>query len=212
LELEKKMRNTKFMYAAVFVCLLLLSFSGPALAQDWYGAVTYQVAFPTGDTKDFTNEVSFRGMGLDCRKTIEPNTTAGLSLGWNVFHERSTQTLNVGIGHISGTQDRYINAFPIMLSLHRYLGQEGKARPYAGLNLGGFIVSQRFDLGLSFLKNDEWEWGFALELGVVIPLPEARYVILNGKFNGAFTGESIAGTSFHLQYFSLNVGFAWAQR
>ena len=207
------MRTTKSISAAIFASMLLLSFSIPASAQDWYGAVTYQVAFPTGDTKDFTNEVSFRGMGLDFRKAIQPNTTVGLNLGWNVFHERTTELLNVGgMGHISGTQDRYINAFPIMLSAHRYLGQDGKARPYAGLSLGGFVVSQKFDLGLSSLKNDEWEWGFAPELGVVFPLPEARYVILNGKFNGAFTGESLGNSSFHLQYFSLNVGFAWAQR
>jgi outer membrane protein W len=182
-----------------------------SLAQNWFGAATYEVSFPTGDAKDYTNSTSFRGFGLDFRKVVQPGTTAGLFLGWNVFHERFSGAFPLRNGAVDGVQDRYINSFPIMLNAHRYFGKEGAAKPYVGLNAGGFIVVQRFDIGLTSLQKDHWEWGIAPEVGVVIPLNYSTKFLINGKYNYAFTGEGITGNDFKLAYLGLNAGFVWEQ-
>lgn len=204
------MQFRKLILAAAAAVAMALLLSANVLAQGMgFGAATYEIAFPTGDAKKFTDATSFRGFGLDFRKVVKPATTVGLFFGWNVFHERLSGTFPLRLGAVTGVQDRYINAFPIMLNAHRYFGQEGGARPYAGLNAGGFIVAQRFDLGLTSLQKDGWEWGVAPEAGVVIPFNSGTKFLINGKFNYAFTGESITGNDFKLAYWGLNAGFVW---
>ena len=204
------MRFTKFICALALAGYFLQPTSSLAQGQ-WFGAATYEVSLPTGDAKKFTDATSFRGFGLDFRKAIQPGTTVGLFFGWNVFHERTSETIPLQIGALTGVQDRYINSFPMMLNVHRYFGQEGSARPYAGLNAGGFIVTQRLDIGLSSLQRDGWEWGLAPEVGVIIPLNYTTKFMINGKYNYAFTGESIANNDFKLAYWGLNAGFVWDQ-
>ena len=206
------MKTSHFTLVSTLVCIMLLSFSTQALSQDsWYGAFTYQVSFPTGDSKDFTSPVSFRGVGLDYRTFVQSNTTAGFFLGWNVFHERTTETFSTQNIAVWGTQDRYINAFPIMANVHYYLGQKGEPRPYIGLNAGGFVVLQRFAVGIVSLSNDTWEWGLAPEAGVIARIDRDHAVIINGKFNWAFNGETYGNKDFNLTYFGLNVGFVWQE-
>ena len=196
----------------MLACMILLSFASQAFAQDdWYGAFTYQVSFPTGDVKSFTSPVSFRGVGLDYRKIIQPNTTAGIFLGWNVFHERTTETFNLPNGAIWGTQDRYINSFPIMANVHYYFGEKGDPRPYIGLNAGGFVLTQRFAVGIVSLPNDTWEWGLAPEVGVIARIDRDHAFMINGKFNWAFTGKTYGSKDFSLTYVGLNVGFVWQE-
>ncbi len=206
------MKFTKSIFALVMAFAVNALLPAISLGQgQWFGAATYEVSLPTGDAKKFTDATSFRGFGLDFRKSIKPATTVGLFLGWNVFHERINETFPLKIGAVTGVQDRYINSFPMMLNVHRYFGREGSARPYAGLNAGGFIVTQRFDLGFASLQRDSWEWGVAPEVGVVIPLNYTTKFMINGKFNYAFTGEAIAGNDFKLAYWGLNAGFVWEQ-
>jgi len=183
-------------------------------AQQWYGAATYQISFPLGDTKDRIDEVSYRGFGLDFRKTISPGTTAGLLFGWNVFYERTHETTQLETnppGAVTGTQDRTLNVFPIMVGVHRYLGQRGRALPYAGVSAGGYIFLQRLGIGISVIDNDRWDWGIAPEAGVVVPLERGSVLVVNGRYNYAFTGESVGGEDINHQWWGINVGFAWRQ-
>ena len=205
------MRFIKPIFAAMAAITLSAIVPGTGMAQNWFGAATYEVSFPTGDAKDYTNSTSFRGFGLDFRKVVQPGTTAGLFFGWNVFHERVSGAFPLRIGAVNGVQDRYINSFPMMLNVHRYFGKEGAAKPYVGLNAGGFIVVQRFDIGLTSLQKDHWEWGIAPDVGVVIPLTERTKLLINGKYNYASTGEGITGNDFKVAYFGLNAGFVWEQ-
>jgi outer membrane protein W len=187
---------------------------GFAQRERWYGAATYQISFPLGDTKDYTNATSFRGFGLDFRYTFEKNTSVGLTLGWNVFEERRTETAQLGTqnpGAITGTQDRYLNAFPIMANVHYYFGERGGVRPYVGLNAGGIVMNQRFEIGIVALQNDGWEWGIAPEVGIIIPMDREWAIMVNGKYNYAFTGESVFETDINHSYLGLNIGFVWQQ-
>src|SRR5262245_53987317 len=186
--MKKQMLGVAILLAGAW-CLGLPS-SGHA--QQWYGAATYQISFPLGDTKDAINEVSYRGFGLDFRKTISPGTTAGLLFGWNVFYERTHETTQLAQGWgdhsgppgaVTGTQDRTLNVFPIMAGVHRYLGQRGRALPYAGVSAGGYIFLQRLGIGVSVIDNDRWDWGIAPEAGVVVPLERGSVLVVNGRYN-----------------------------
>ena len=197
----------------VVFCSIPLS-QGIAQRHTWFGAATYQVSFPLGDTKNFTDETSFRGFGLDFRYTVQKSTTVGLSFGWNIFHQRTSETAELGTknpGAISGTQDRYINAFPIMANVHYYFGERGRIRPYVGLNAGGYFMLQRFAIGIVALDNDRWEWGMAPEVGFIIPVERDFAIMVNGKYNYAFTGESVLGNDINHSYVGLNIGFVWQQ-
>lgn len=209
-----KMKTMKLLLGIFIIGVLFIALSTRAYSQQWYSAATYQVSFPSGDTKDFANGTSWRGVGLDFRKSLNWNTTVGFFFGWNVFHERINGTIQLKTdnpGAVTGLQDRYINSFPIMVNVHRYLGERGSIRPYLGVNAGGFIMLQRFEIGVLALQKDQWQWGFAPEIGFLIPLQSGATLFVNGKYNYAFTGASVLGGDIRHSYFNLNIGFAWSQ-
>jgi hypothetical protein len=196
--------------SAVFALVLLMFGTGYSQKEQWYGAFTYSVSIPTGDTKSFVEEISWRGIGLDYRYMIDRTYSVGLNFGWNVFYERAenktTQTEN---GAVTGTSDRTINAFPIMANIHYYFGERKSIRPYVGLNAGGYVMNQRFEIGVFAWERDSWEWGIAPEAGVVIPVERDFGIILNGKYNYALTGEDVFETTINHTYWQINAGFVW---
>jgi hypothetical protein len=188
-----------------------LVFISTGHAQFWgdsYSAVTYNMGLPVGDTKDFTSPYSWRGIGLEFRKMNSANTSIGLSLGWNVFHEETNETIEfVEVsGHVTGNQDRSINAFPLMVGFQYYLGQDGGARPYLGLSGPGFYMIERLDIGVVSLQDDGWNWGVAPEIGFLVPLQSGATLLLNARYNYAFEGYGRGPYS----YIGFNVGFAWS--
>lgn len=191
---------------------MVLLFTVPCLAQEWIGSALYQAAVPTGDTKTFVDAASFRGVALDFRKTLDPNTTFGVFFGWNIFYKRLNETIELKTpnpGALTGLQDRTLNAFPIMLNVHRYFGDKKAARPYVGLNAGGFYMVQRLDIGIYSFQKDEWQWGAAPEFGVLVPVKGDNSIILNLKYNYAFTGESPIGADVNNAYWTIGLGYAW---
>ena len=206
------MKTNKFFMAIFLSGILCLLGVQPGQAQAWYAGAAYQISFPMGDTKDFTDATSFRGGGLDFRKSINPSTTVGFTFGWNVFYERTTETIEIKTedpGAITGLQDRTINAFPIMVGVHKYFGREAGPRPFIGLNAGGYVMLQRFEIGLLTFQNDQWQWGVAPEIGIAIPTKSHTTLLITGKYNYAFTGESAVGSDVNNSYLSLGFGVAW---
>src|SRR5512134_3611799 len=98
--------------------LALLCLPASPRAQ-WFGAATWDISFPVEDTEKFVAEESFRGFGLDFRWQWRERTTFGLTTAWEIFHERTSESIEIendtGGVTITGSQDRYINSFPIML-------------------------------------------------------------------------------------------------
>jgi hypothetical protein len=197
--------------ALVLAGAVLFGSVGSARAQDWYGAATWQISFPTGDTKEFVDETSFAGFGLDFRKVVKPSTTAGFAFGWNVFHERRDGTETINNVSFTGTQDRTINSFPIMVGVHRYFGEERGTRPYVGLNAGGIVIIRTFAVGVYSTEEDSWDWGIAPEVGIVIPSRGGAGFLINARYNWSFTSQDLSGADEDLTYWGLNVGFVWEQ-
>jgi hypothetical protein len=197
--------------AVVFLVGTSLFFPGTTHSQDWYSSATYEVSVPAGDLQEFTDATSWLGFGLGFRKVLQRDLTGGLYFGWHVFHERTDRTLKLENGDLSGTQDRYANSFPIMLNVHHYFGNRGDIRPFVGLNAGGYILLQRFEIGIISLQKDSFEWGLIPEVGAVVPLSRDVTLLLQGKFSYAFTGKGIGGEDMKLAYWGITAGFAWQQ-
>lgn len=199
------------------ICCFLPLSNSLAQAHHWYGAATYQVSFPLGDTKDFIEDVSWRGFGLDFRYTVEKNVSVGFVTGWNIFYEQVDETTELTgsvPGAITALSNRYTNFIPVMLNAHYYMGEKGKMRPYAGLCAGGYYVDQEMQIGIADVINDSWEWGVAPELGVIIPVQRDLGVIVAAKYNYIFTDEAVfEGTqlerTFQNSYWGIAVGVVW---
>jgi hypothetical protein len=203
--------STTFIAAAVLAAALCAFSAAPVRAQDWVGMITWQTSFPQGETQKFVDEVSFRGMGLDMRKHVGAGVFASVEMAWNVFHERSNEVFQFGSGAVSGSQDHYINSFPIMIGVHKYLGKPRKTRLHAGVNAGGFLFVQTVRIGVTEIEEDTWEWGVAPEVGAAIPIQTGLWLEINGRYNWSPTPETLLGTDTELTYFQLNIGFMWEQ-
>lgn len=195
-----------------FTLVFIMFSTGYSQKEQWYGALTYSVSVPSGDTKDIIDEIGWWGLGLDYRYTVQKNLSVGLFFGWNTMYQKATGLTELNTdppGAIYGTQENTINSFPIMANIHYYFGQRKSLRPYLGLNAGGFIMLQRKAIGIFLWDNDQWQWGIAPEVGVAIPVERDFGLLVNGKYNMAFTGEDAIGNEINNGYWSINVGFIW---
>jgi len=207
------MRYTDKAIAIATLAVALAAGLAPrARAQDWFTQVTWQFSAPINDTKNYVDAVSYLGAGLEFRKKITSfGSVMGVSMSWNVFHERTDGTLNIQSGAVSGSQDRYINSFPIMLGFYQYFGNRRSTRFYLGINGGGYVLVQSFRIGVTEFEEDSWEWGAAPEAGVVIPFTTGAWFVVNGRYQWSQSAETLAGTPFSLEYYQVNVGFMWEQ-
>ncbi len=99
----------------------MLMIGVPVQAQDTVTVVDYAISVPTGDTKEYIDKTSFRGISLDIRKFLggENKVSVGGRVAWHVFDSGAiSQTIPIRTddlnGDVSGTQFRYINSFPMM--------------------------------------------------------------------------------------------------
>ena len=157
---------------------------------------TWNVSVPVEDTKKFVNETSFGGFGLEFRKEFKPKTTVGILGSWEVFHERRSGTIELGSAAISGVQDRYINSFPIMLSLHRYFGATGATQPYIGVAAGGFVLIQSC---VGWRVEDDVNWGGARSRRLV---PDATRPSSSTGATTSHYRAGLDGNDWQLTYWS----------
>ena len=195
-------------FARVLAALaLVLMFGSEARAQyvdDWYWAVSYDMAAPLGDTKDFTSSFSFRGVGLEGRYFKSEKTSIGFFAGWNVFSEKTSGTVQDGNRTTTGTSARTINAVPLYVTADYYWGSRGGARPYLGLGAGVIYNERRNDFGIFTSTSNKWQFAVAPEAGVMFPIG-ASLMYIGVRYNYGFK----AGDFDALQYLSINVGIGY---
>jgi hypothetical protein len=153
-------------------------------AQIGLGSVTWQVSGGLGDTKDFIDDVSFLGFGLEGRSYLGRHWTVGLSFDWQVWDQQTTDPIHIEGGTISGRQYRYINAFPLLLNLHLYAGNIHDFRMYLGGGVGAYYIMKRLQIGLANLEDNDWFFGGGPEFGFLIPMGE-MYFRASGRMNYA---------------------------
>ena len=178
------------MRLVVVLALLVPSIAAAQRTGDkWFG-MTWIMASPTANSKQFTNDYSLRGFGMEWRQFKGSTTSVGLSLAWNGLNEETLETSSVGQVDVTGDQFRYINAYSILLEGHKYLGSnQGSSRPFIGLKTGTYYINRRVDVGIWTVSDNTWHFGLAPELGLAFPLRhtvdgEAFYAAV--RYNYAF--------------------------
>lgn len=182
------------------ICLVLFV-AAPACAQDWFWGATWGMSMADGATREYISSTSFRNFGLEGRKFVAPNTSVGVSFNWTVLNEKTVKTSQIPGGAISGTQFRYINAFPLLLTAHKYFGDDESKMLYVGGGIGAYAVKRRTEIGLFAVDTDSWHFGLAPEVGFLMPLGWRAKGFLNARYH--LTSES---EGFDYQWWDFRIG------
>jgi len=191
-----------------FLVIIIFSLSIQIFSQDLLTGLTYSIAVPTGETKNFISKTSFTGLTLDLRKFVSYNVSIDFLLGWNGFEEETRDLISIPNADITGTQSRLMNSFPVMIATHYYFGEGTEFRPFIGAGVGTYFIYQKFDLGLSELESSNWHLGFELDAGMIYLL-ETIYALVNIRYHYAFNAENdITKRSTAYAYWAFNIGLA----
>jgi hypothetical protein len=196
--------------------LLLVVMTGIASAQvsNTLFGITWNVGIPMGNTKDFIDKVSYSGVSFEGRSWLNKDFAVGGMFGWSIFDLVSREPIQIDQpnygGTISGTQERWINTLPIMVSGFYHFGR-GDIVPYVGANVGTYYIVETFGIGTVAWESRNWHFGVAPEAGIMIGLSRTTYLMLTARYNYAFdSGENIAGGEDNAQsWVNLNVGLGF---
>ena len=194
----------KFLYTAIFLVFIA---STTTFSQGMF-SISYDIGVPIGGTSDFIGKPSFRGFGFEGRGFINDNLSYGGSFNWAVFYEEKGPQLweeQEDSRSVYGKQFRYINSFPLMATMHYYFGEWDATRLYLGAGIGGTRINQRTDFGIYTENKEKWRFGFAPEVGVLIP------VNFNASFNLSMRYQYAAKAGDHeeVSYLNFKIGFAF---
>ncbi|HET9235368.1 MAG TPA: hypothetical protein VFP10_14640 [Candidatus Eisenbacteria bacterium] len=182
----------------VLVPGMLLVLAGSAAAQEWLWGLSYGFSVPTGNTKDFTDDFSWRNINLEGRRIDENRKMSlGLIASWNVFFEKSNRTselLSVP-GSVTGTQYRYINSWPILANAHYYFGEPYGVRPFVGINLGAYIIEARTEIGLVAAAETNVHFGGAPEIGLAVPRGHQIW-FLNARYHAIMKAGNVPSQNY----------------
>jgi outer membrane protein W len=199
------------LYSIILILLITANVSAQSL-----GSITYDISFPTGNLSDFIDKTSFKGFGIEGRWFQSKNLSFGLSFAWTVFDQRVGDPIQVvqdGVnGTVSGTQIRIVNSLPMLATAHYYTGKRrDQFRFYFGTGAGMYYIKQRLEIGLVAFESDNWHFGLAPEVGVLVNFSRELTMILNTKYNYAFSaGTSLGGGDDNTYaYWGINVRFVW---
>ena len=179
--------------------------------QEVMSGLTYNMGTTVGETRDFVEDYSWRGFGFEVRNFRSDNFSVGGSFSWNLFDQKTSEVIELENGAASGTQIRYLNAFPLFLNAHYYFGDgSSQLRPYLGLNVGTYYMIQRLEIGIFALESDAWHFGMAPELGFMITGMSGSSFFANVRYNYAFEAGDYVGGGKDWAYLGFNVGVAFS--
>ncbi|MFP4489567.1 MAG: outer membrane beta-barrel protein [Bacteroidales bacterium] len=167
--------------------------------------LSYDLAIPAGNTKEYISTSSARGGTLEIAHLLNDEISLGLRIGLQTFYEIRDKDLytedNISI---YGKQVRYINSFPIMVAAKYKLTTNRLTIPYAGLALGTYFFEMQTDMGLYNITNDNmWNFGFQPEAGLLIGISDNLRLNLSTKYNHIFKNSSVDSQG----YYSFGIGF-----
>jgi hypothetical protein len=204
----KRVRYRWAIAAAMALLTTVLLPGSNASARDSWGIFNYEISLPSktsvqgSDTSDFVDETSFRGIGFEGRWFTSRNMSMGYSFDWNVLHDKTGDPITFDGTTVSGTQDRTINTFPMLVTGHYYMGPENMF--FAGLGAGLYYQEQRWDVGVFSFDSETWHFGFAPEIGISHEIDYDVRAVLALRYNYA-----LEKSDTELQYWTLKVGIAW---
>ena len=186
--------------------ILLLVFTVTAYSQSKF-AITYSVAFPTGETSELFPSTSWRGVDVDYSKLLNDNFGVGFSTGWRVFSDNlGYLTETAGTESVSGFRYNYLNSFPVFATGTYFFDTSGNFEPYASLGVGLVYNRLEQDVGLFTSKNTAWQFGLRPELGMDYQIGYQGVGIRAAlRYQYVASGGDVPS----LPFFSFNVGVVW---
>jgi opacity protein-like surface antigen len=197
----------------IIAIVLLVGLWSGAKAQDNVTSITYQPSVPSGDLEEYIAKTSWLGWGIEGRHFRSPTShfTLGFSFAWHVFDDRLTGTTQIEQGAITGTQRRYVNSLPFLLTGNYYLSRKGQFKTYIGAGAGAYYIVQRLDIGVWKKEESNWHFGVEAEVGTQFPLGDIEGVV-GIRYHYAFAaGETISGVERDYQYATVVVGLAYVR-
>lgn len=194
-----------------YIATIALFFAGMGFsqAQDQFTALHYDVGVSLGNTRDYIERTSSRGIGFDYRSRDISNFGWGFTMAWHVFYEdkrNETFTGEDGTLSIHGTQFRYLNTMPLHLTAQYYFSEtENPVQPFLSLGAGTTYFNQRTDMGMYSAIRNNWQFSIQPEVGVSISNGSGNSIFLAAKYINSIKTDSYDGQS----YLSFNFGVTW---
>jgi len=192
----------KYILTAIIAILLTTG----SYTQSIYTA-NYTMSFGSGETADFINSASFRGFTFEGRGFVSDEVSLGGLFTWSTFYEKlDGATVSENTFTLTGTQYRYINAFPLLFQAHYYLGtDEYEPRVYMGGGLGAYKINQRLNVGVWSLEERNWHFGLSPEVGLLLPVSMDTQFNISFRYHYVFKAKDTIDHS----WFGLSLGLAW---
>lgn len=180
----------------ILLAILVLVFAGAAQAQTSFFSINYSVSIPTGNSADYIDQVSGRGLKLEYQRFLNSNFALGGEIGsYTLYKKESNKVYTEGSASLSGVQYRYQNNYPILFTGTYYANKTGELRPFAGLGIGTIAHDKRIDMGI--FTSEETHWQFALRPEVGLLYRPAQYVgfKLGAKYYQSINSSKLDGQS-----------------
>ncbi len=168
--------------------------------------MTYDVSIPFSDTREFTDQVSWRGISMEFDRFLTGNLAAGLGISWSVFLEKEPDSYYQSDEMlIYGTQVRYNNAVPLLARVSWYhTPPSGSFSVYFSAGAGAAWQELRRDIGLWTFGDDAWQFALSPEAGIIFPVWQSN-VSAKVRYVQGFETSTVPS----LSYLSAGVGIAW---
>jgi hypothetical protein len=188
-----------------YIFSLTILFSAFAMSgQEVIWKMTYDIGFPFSSTKEFANQVSWRGVAFDVDRFVNDNLAVGLGFSWNMFIEKESDSDYQGdIFQIHGTQVRYINNIPMLGRISWYQPLD-MLETFFSLGIGTAWQETRREIGTFSFTGNYWHFVLAPEVGIVFPIATTYLTAKVRYVHGFKTSDGPA-----LSYLGVGVGFAW---
>ena len=164
--------------------------------------VNFAPSLSLGETADFTNGFSIRGIDFEVNKFLMEDLSLGFVVSWNIFREMiSGETFEYEDLTLIGTQFRYTNTTPLNVNVKKYFARE-EASTYIGFGIGSMYAKQTNEIGVFSLNEDKWLFNVAPEIGLVYDFNRNNVVSFKLKFNYS----PKAGDFPSISYLSFGIG------
>lgn len=190
----------------IVTIIIALLISSASYSQSLY-SMNYTMSFGSGETADFISSASFRGFTFEGRGFVSDQFSLGGLFTWSTFYEKlAGESYTQGYTTITGTQYRYINAYPILFQAHWYSNDDSfEPRLYLGGGLGPYKIDQRLNAGVWTVQENNWHFGLSPEVGLLVPVSMSTDLNVSFRYHYVFKAKDTTDHS----WFGLSVGFAW---
>ncbi|MFZ1321032.1 MAG: hypothetical protein WAT71_05705 [Ignavibacteria bacterium] len=213
------MNKIKFLALTVFVTVFMFSDSysqNMTRKSAYLASLEYNTTFNMGQSADFLSTPGFWGGSMEIKSFVKNNLAVGILIGNNVVsEEQENGSTEVKNGTLTGPQARFINYAPVMATIGYFFNKGGRNKtvPYIQANVGSYYVQQRLQVGANIIDNDNWHFGIGPQVGVLFNVGQNVAIVLDARYNYAFSSGDPIGTSDNNAYsfINANIGLAYTQ-